>query len=44
MTASDENAVDDRHRARMERKKAVVDAKIDAATRDQGMLLIHIGH
>ena len=33
-----------RHRARMLRKKAVVDAKIAEATRDQGVLLVHTGN
>ncbi len=33
-----------RHQARMERKKAVVDAKIAGATRDQGVLLVHTGN
>ena len=33
-----------RHHARMERKKAVVDAKIAEATRDQGVLLVHTGN
>jgi cob(I)alamin adenosyltransferase len=44
MTASDDNAVNERHRVRMERKKAVVDTKIAAATCDQGVLLIHTGN
>lgn len=33
-----------RHHARMQRKKAVVDAKIAEATRDQGVLLVHTGN
>lgn len=33
-----------RHQARMQRKKAVVDAKIAEATRDQGVLLVHTGN
>ena len=33
-----------RHHARMERKKAVVDARIAEATRDQGVLLVHTGN
>lgn len=33
-----------RHQARMLRKKAVVDAKIAEATRDQGVLLVHTGN
>ena len=44
MTASDDNAANERHRARMERKKTAVGAKIAAATRDQGVLLIHTGN
>lgn len=33
-----------RHQERMQRKKAVVDAKIAEATRDQGVLLVHTGN
>ena len=33
-----------RHHARMQRKKAVIDAKIAEATRDQGVLLVHTGN
>ncbi len=44
MTASDDEARNERHRARMTRKKAVVDARIAEATRDQGVLLVHTGN
>jgi len=44
MTASDEEARNARHQARMLRKKAVVDEKIAGATRDQGVLLVHTGN
>ena len=44
MTSSDDEARDARHHARMTRKKAVVDAKIADATRDQGVLLVHTGN
>ncbi len=44
MTTSDDEARDARHHARMARKKAVVDAKIADATRDQGVLLVHTGN
>jgi cob(I)alamin adenosyltransferase len=35
---------DARHRARMQRKKALVDGKIGAATRHAGVLLVHTGN
>lgn len=41
---SDEEARNARHQVRMVRKKAVVDAKIAEATRDQGVLLVHTGN
>ena len=44
MTTSDEAARNARHHTRMARKKAVVDAKIADATRDQGVLLLHTGN
>ncbi len=44
MTASDDETRNERHRARMTRKKAVVDARIAGATRDQGVLLVHTGN
>lgn len=36
--------LNERHRARMERKKAVVDAKIAQACRDQGVIVITTGN
>ena len=41
---SDEEAHNARHQARMARKKVVVDTKIAAAKRDQGVLLVHTGN
>lgn len=40
----DDAARDQRHRERMRRKKAVVDAKIEAAQRDCGLILVHTGN
>lgn len=40
----DDAARDQRHRERMQRKKAVVDAKIEAAQRDCGLILVHTGN
>lgn len=40
----DEAARNDRHRARMQRKKAVVDAKIAAATDVRGVLVVNTGN
>ena len=42
--ASDEDARNARHQARMARKKAVVDTEIAEANRDQGVLLVHTGN
>jgi cob(I)alamin adenosyltransferase len=39
---SDEGT-NERHRARMQRKKEVVDKKIEAAKRDAGVLLVNTG-
>lgn len=39
-----DKAPTERHRRRMQRKKAVVDAKIRAATADRGVLLVHTGN
>jgi cob(I)alamin adenosyltransferase len=36
--------INERHRARMERKKDVVDQKIDAAKRNAGVLLVNTGN
>jgi cob(I)alamin adenosyltransferase len=41
MTNSDSN---ERHRARMQRKKEVVDRKMDAAQRNAGVLLVNTGN
>ena len=41
---SDEEAHNTRHQARMAHKKIVVDTKIAAANRDQGVLLVHTGN
>ncbi|MBI3776741.1 MAG: cob(I)yrinic acid a,c-diamide adenosyltransferase, partial [Gammaproteobacteria bacterium] len=38
MTTPDEAAHAERHRARMARKKEIIDAKIAQADRDQGVL------
>jgi cob(I)alamin adenosyltransferase len=42
--ATDTDGVNERHRARMQRKKEVVDKKIDAARRDAGVLLVNTGN
>lgn len=39
-----EQAINQRHNARMQRKKEVVDQKIDAAKRTAGVLLVHTGN
>lgn len=39
----DNSAIEERHRARMARKKAVVDARIAAAREARGVLLVHTG-
>ncbi|MCO5399822.1 cob(I)yrinic acid a,c-diamide adenosyltransferase [Ralstonia sp. 21MJYT02-11] len=46
MTISEDNndGLNERHRARMQRKKAVVDAKIAAATDVRGVLLVNTGN
>ena len=41
---ADDAGRDQRHRARMQRKKAVVDAKIDAAQIDRGVLVVTTGN
>jgi len=43
MTTSTDNK-EERHRDRMQRKKAVIDASIDRADRDQGLLLVLTGN
>lgn len=45
MTTEDNNdGLNERHRSRMQRKKAVVDAKIAAATDVRGVLLVNTGN
>jgi cob(I)alamin adenosyltransferase len=39
-----DDGINERHRARMQRKKEVVDKKIDAASREAGVLLINTGN
>ena len=36
--------LDDRHRERMQRKKAIVDAKIESAQAEGGLILVHTGN
>lgn len=40
----DDSAGNERHRARMQRKKAVVDAKIASATAERGVLVVNTGN
>ncbi|MCW7539638.1 cob(I)yrinic acid a,c-diamide adenosyltransferase [Aquabacterium sp. A7-Y] len=40
----DDAGLAERHRRRMQRKKEIVDAKIDAAQRDCGLILVHTGN
>ncbi|MFT4171908.1 MAG: cob(I)yrinic acid a,c-diamide adenosyltransferase [Rhodocyclaceae bacterium] len=42
--AHDDTGLNDRHRARMARKKAVVDGKIAAATAERGILIVLTGN
>ena len=44
MSSTDQDAVNTRHKARMERKKAVVDTKIAQANRDQGVVVVNTGN
>ncbi len=44
MPPTDQNEVNTRHKARMERKKAVVDTKIAQAQRDQGVIVVNTGN
>ncbi|WP_455230970.1 cob(I)yrinic acid a,c-diamide adenosyltransferase [Geopseudomonas aromaticivorans] len=44
MSTQDELARDERHKARMQRKKAVVDAKIAEASDERGLLLVNSGN
>jgi cob(I)alamin adenosyltransferase len=43
-TAADTAALNERHRLRMERKKAVIDAKIAAADRQIGIIIVNTGN
>lgn len=42
--ASPENTAEERHNARMQRKKAVVDSKIAAASVERGVLVVNTGN
>lgn len=44
MTPEDTEALNERHRQRMERKKAVIDAKIAAADKEIGILIVNTGN
>lgn len=44
MSVEDTNGINERHKARMQRKKAVVDEKMSAAQRDAGLLLVLTGN
>ena len=44
MPSTDQDAVNTRHKARMERKKSVVDTKIAQANRDQGVVVVNTGN
>jgi len=44
MSDKDMAAADERHRARTQRHKEVVDAKIDRATESRGVVLVHTGN
>ena len=44
MTPEDTDALNLRHRQRMERKKAVIDAKIAAADKEIGILIVNTGN
>ena len=44
MTQQDIDALNERHRQRMERKKAVIDAKIAAADKEIGILIVNTGN
>jgi cob(I)alamin adenosyltransferase len=44
MTAEDTAALNERHRQRMERKKAVIDAKIAAADKKIGIIIVNTGN
>ena len=44
MTPEQTAALNDRHRARMERKKAVIDAKIASADKEIGIIIVNTGN
>ena len=44
MTQEETAALNERHRQRMERKKAVIDAKIAAADKDIGIIIVNTGN
>ncbi|HAB63687.1 MAG TPA: cob(I)yrinic acid a,c-diamide adenosyltransferase [Pseudomonas sp.] len=44
MTPEQTAALNDRHRARMERKKAVIDAKIASADKEIGIVIVNTGN
>jgi ATP:corrinoid adenosyltransferase len=44
MTPEDTAALNERHRQRMERKKAVIDAKIAAADKKIGIIIVNTGN
>ncbi|MBB3122438.1 cob(I)yrinic acid a,c-diamide adenosyltransferase [Pseudoduganella violacea] len=44
MTSNDTAALNERHRARMERKKAIIDAKIAAADKQIGIIIVNTGN
>ncbi len=44
MTAQDQDDLNHRHQARMQRKKEIVDAKIDAARDERGVVVITTGN
>lgn len=43
-STSPDPGLDDRHRQRMQRKKAIVDAKIESAQAEGGLILVHTGN
>ncbi len=43
-STSPDPGLDDRHRERMQRKKAIVDAKIESAQAEGGLILVHTGN
>jgi len=44
LTPEESAALNERHRARMERKKAVIDAKIAAADKEIGIIIVNTGN